>query len=226
MNKIAQALPAVSLAVRQLFRKLIKPHKRFAGSEDYWKSRYSTGGNSGDGSYNELALFKAEQINDFVGARNIQSVIEYGCGDGNQLKLATYPAYVGFDVSETAVSLCCAAFAGDGSKAFRTVADYDGEQAELTLSLDVVYHLVEDRIFEDYMHRLFDSSTGYVIVYSSNTDENPIKRPEHVKHRKFTEWVAREKPHWRLLAHVPNRYPYKADTKTGSLADFYFFEKI
>jgi len=28
-----------------------------------------------------------------------------------------------------------------------------GEKAQLTLSLDVVYHLVEDDVFYEYMHR-------------------------------------------------------------------------
>ncbi|GAA3972009.1 hypothetical protein [Allohahella marinimesophila] len=225
MKKLAQALPAVSSAARQFIRKMKKSNRGFTGSGDYWKSRYSTGGNSGDGSYNELARFKAEQLNDFVQSKGIRSVIEYGCGDGNQLKLAGYPAYIGFDVSETAVGICRSAFADDRSKSFKTVDHYDGETAELTLSLDVVYHLVEDSVFEGYMHRLFDSSTGYVIVYSSNTDENPAKRPDHVRHRRFTDWVQREKPNWALRSHVPNKYPYRDDTKTGSSADFYFFEK-
>ena len=46
-----------------------------------------------------LAAFKAEVPNDFVRARGIDSVIEFGCGDGAQLALAEYPAYVGIDVS-------------------------------------------------------------------------------------------------------------------------------
>lgn len=37
--------------------------------------------------------------NDFVRARGIDSVIEFGCGDGAQLALAEYPAYGGIDVS-------------------------------------------------------------------------------------------------------------------------------
>jgi hypothetical protein len=33
--------------------------KQFPGSSSYWVQRYEIGGNSGLGSYNELALFKA-----------------------------------------------------------------------------------------------------------------------------------------------------------------------
>ena len=39
---------------------------RFPGSAQYWDERYATGGTSGSGSYNRLAAFKAEILNEFV----------------------------------------------------------------------------------------------------------------------------------------------------------------
>ena len=63
----------------------------FISSSEYWDQRYRTGGNSGAGSYNRLAQFKASFLNTFVNTYQIASVIEYGCGDGAQLKLARYP---------------------------------------------------------------------------------------------------------------------------------------
>src|SRR5579864_6395854 len=76
---------------------------RFPGSQTYWDQRYAEGGTSGSGSYGEQAAFKAEILNGFVARHGIQSVIEFGCGDGNQLSLASYPSYVGLDVSRTAI---------------------------------------------------------------------------------------------------------------------------
>jgi hypothetical protein len=35
-------------------------HRKFSGSKAYWENRYADGGNSGAGSYNRLADFKAE----------------------------------------------------------------------------------------------------------------------------------------------------------------------
>lgn len=127
--------------LRRLFRAL-----KFPGSARYWETRYASGGTSGEGSYGELAAFKAEILNEFVAANNIASVIEFGCGDGNQLALARYPRYSGFDVSPQAVSLCRKRFAADPSKLFGLMDDYRGEKADLGLSLDVVYHLVEDAV--------------------------------------------------------------------------------
>ena len=56
-------------------------------SKKYWNERYVTGQSSGSGSYNELAQFKGDIINNFFEENEIKSIIDYGVGDGNQLKL-------------------------------------------------------------------------------------------------------------------------------------------
>lgn len=201
--------------------------KGFPGSKAYWEDRYVKGGTSGAGSYNRLARFKAEVINEFVRDRRLESVIEFGSGDGNQLRLANYKHYVGFDVSATAIEACRSAFAGDASKAFKLTDEYAGETADLTLSLDVIYHLVEDPVFELYMGRLFDSAKKFVIIYSSNDASlNERYGGGHVRHRTFTEWVSKNSTGWIPLGHLPNKYPYRdADPDETSFADFYFFER-
>src|SRR5690554_228897 len=68
-------------------------------SKNYWERRYKGGGTSGAGSYDHLAKFKAEFLNDFVTENDVKEVVEFGFGDGNQLLLANYPKYIGFDVS-------------------------------------------------------------------------------------------------------------------------------
>ena len=204
----------------------IQNHKRFSVQLTNWINRYESGGNSGDGSYNELADFKAEILNDFVQQNAIKTVIEYGCGDGNQLRLARYPSYVGYDVSPKAVFMCRESFLNDDTKTFSLMDHYKGETAELTLSVDVIYHLIEDSVYINYMDLLFDSAMRFVIIYSSNTDENPEGHDVHVRHRKFSKWVEENKPEWQLLRWIPNRYPFKGNTKTGSFADFYIYEKI
>jgi hypothetical protein len=197
----------------------------FQSSRVYWQQRYATGGNSGSGSYQRLALFKAEVLNDFVHSNHIQSVVEFGCGDGNQLVLAAYPSYLGFDVSLEALTICKSLFVLDHTKQFRLLETYQGEQAELALSLDVIYHLVEDVVFEDYMRRLFNSATRFVIIYSSNTEQNPILRPPHVRHRCFTAWVEQHARDWVLKRHVPNRFPLGCDDQVDqqSFADFFIY---
>ena len=225
MKKWIKTIPIVGSIAHSIYRKWIVPPKPFAGSKSYWIERYDSGGNSGDGSYDKLAEFKAEIINDFVLKNSITSIIEYGCGDGNQLKLAEYPSYMGFDVSPKAVALCKEAFKNDFTKAFKLMDDYYNETAELTLSLDVIYHLIEDDVYNEYMNTLFDSAKQFVIIYSSNSEEIPGGQAEHIKSRNFTKWIGSRKPEWRLVKHLPNRYPFSGNTKTGSISDFFIFER-
>ena len=197
----------------------------FPGSERYWEKRYADGGNSGVGSYAFFAEFKAEVLNRFVHENDVRSVLEFGCGDGNQLTLARYPSYAGFDVSETAVERCRERFAGDPTRRFAMMAEYAGESADLALSLDVVYHLIEDDVYERYMRTLFDAARRFAIVYASDTDDNRGYEGTHVKHRKFTRWVRENRPEFALVGHVPNRYPYRGDWRTGSFAEFFFYRR-
>jgi glycosyltransferase involved in cell wall biosynthesis len=194
-------------------------------SAEYWELRYRKGGTSGAGSYGRLAEFKAEVLNGFVREHGVQTVVEFGCGDGAQLELAQYPHYIGLDISPQAIELCSRKYAGDSSKEFRVLHDqFPLPRADLTLSLDVIYHLVEDDVFEHYMSMLFDASDRFVIVYASNED---MSWPDvHVKHRAFTTWVDLNRPGWSLIQTVKNRHPYDlTDVNNTSFSDFFIFER-
>lgn len=202
-------------------------HEPFVNSTTYWKNRYERGGNSGSGSYNLLARFKADTINHFVRTHNIKSVIEFGCGDGNQLLLSVYPKYIGIDVSPEALDQCRKLFKDDKSKEFIPLANHDNRTADLSISLDVIYHLVEDDIFLTHMMNIFSSANSFVCIYSSNhISSSGDNHPAHVRHRRFTDWIAEHQPSWKLIEMIPNKYPYDGDATTGSFADFYFFQKV
>jgi len=214
----------VLIILKRIYKIGVRGLKPF-DSERYWKRRYARGKSSGAGSYNELAEFKAEVLNGFVKENNIETVIEYGCGDGNQLLLAEYPSYIGYDISPVVLSRCRNIFSDDKTKTFKLMDEYAGETAQLTLSLDVIYHLIEDDVFNEYMERLFGSSMRFVIIYSSDTDDNRDNRSRHVKHRQFSEWVNKMHPRWKLMRHIKNKYPYAGDNKKGSWSDFFIYEK-
>ena len=82
-------------------------------SKEYWETRYRNGGNSGAGSYNHLAQFKANVINDFITKYNIDNVLELGCGHGNNLSMYKINNYVWMDVSPTAIKICKKRFDND-----------------------------------------------------------------------------------------------------------------
>jgi hypothetical protein len=190
-------------------------------SAEYWESRYRAGGDSGAGSHGRLADFKAETINSFVTANHIRSMIDFGCGDGSQLTLLKAPAdYIGVDVSPAALARCAMRFPGRRFVAWDQLASLP--PVDMTMSMDVIYHLVEDSVFADAMRCLFAWSIRFVMIYASNVDASwPAA---HVRHRRFTAHVAATEADWRLLAHLPNPYPYDAaHPDTTSFADFFVY---
>jgi hypothetical protein len=220
------------MIARDIFRPLpgvkrisrLRQQLKFVSSGHYWEQNYARGGTSGCGSYGLLAQAKAEFLNAFVCEHGIRSVTEFGCGDGNQLALAEYPCYIGLDVSRSAVGLCKGRFVNDLTKSFFL---YDSDcfvdrrgmfAADLALSLDVVYHLVEDEVFGKYMTDLFTAARLYVIVYSTNVDMGYTA--PHVRHRKFTSWIESNCPQWRLAQLTPGPNP------DAGRADFFVFERI
>lgn len=227
MNDFLETLRALGGKLVPQFLKRARLRRREFRDFDsaaYWEQRYHDRGNSGAGSYGRLALFKAEVINKFIADKNIRTVIEFGVGDGNQLKLLNVPQYTGFDVSETILDKVRETFKDDASKSFLHTRDFKTQTADLAMSLDVIYHLVEDPVFEKYMTDLFSGARKYVIIYSSNCSK---RRCLHVLHREFTNWVSKNRPDWRLIEKIPNRYPFsEADQANTSFADFYIFEKV
>ena len=170
----------------------------------------------------ELARFKARVLNDFVREHGIQSVIEFGCGDGMQLALAEYPRYIGIDVSRTAIALCRQRFASDATKSFLWQGDPEREAgsqlptAQLALSLDVIYHLLEDDVYRRYRD-LFNSAERHVIIYSSDhrgSGERRARATPHLPARRGSGF-----PAFRLVRRIDNALPSR------SFADFYVFTR-
>jgi SAM-dependent methyltransferase len=178
---------------------------RFAGSAGYWEQRYSGGGTSGAGSYGPQARWKAEVVNGWVRQHDVRSVLDLGCGDGNQLGLAEYPRYLGVDVAPSAVRRCVERFGADPTKSFlaldpATTHDPAGWlRADLALSLEVLFHLVEAPVFEAYLRQLFASAERFVVICARDAE---LPGGPHERYRPFTPWVAAHAPEWSLLERV------------------------
>jgi len=195
-------------------------------SLEYWRNRYAAGQNSGAGSYGEMAKFKADTLNSFLSRMAIESCIEFGCGDGNQLDLLNIPKYLGLDVAPGAIDLCTAKFTSDMSKSFAVYlpAHFTNRaflQADLTLSMDVILHLIEEEAYESYMENLFNASTRYVAIFTTATDIQPEKMAVHNFFRDHRAWVSSNVPVFQEMevALAPENLKYP--TGTG----FYFYGK-
>lgn len=230
VKEIAKAVVVGSPLEGVLRRILSRETLRFESSDQYWIDRYKTKNfNSGAGSYGRLAAFKAQIINDFVHQNDIKSAIEFGSGDGNQAALFRIPHYLGVDISPEAVAVCTRRFKAHANKRFAVDRDYRGQRAELALSLDVIYHLIEDDTFDAYMSQLFGAAERYVIVYSSNaeTADGWHGGLAHVRHRVFTDWVASSAPNWKQIGFIKNQFPFNEERPNStSFADFYIYQRL
>ena len=222
MNKVSQQMHFLfsqSRMGRFILNTIFK--KRFSSALKYWEERYAQNGDSGAGSYGVAAEYKARFLNSFVSQHKISSVIDFGCGDGNQLKFFKFPSYIGLDVSSTALHRCIQYFRDDKVKSFFIYNPHSFKDdlgvfaAELVISLDIIYHLIEDEIYELYMQHLFGSSTKFVIIYAWDVDE---KRNRHVRHRKFTRWVTSCFEEWQLIQTIENK-------SSDPICDFFVYQK-
>jgi len=201
----------------------------FPGSARYWERRYASGGTSGAGSRGALALYKADVLNAFVAANDVASVVEFGCGDGEQLALARYPRYLGLDVSPSMLRRVMARFADDRTKSFlrydpHCFTDPAGlVTADLALSIDVVYHLVEHDVYRLHLRHVFGAATRFVGLYTTDADRlaPTTGTAPHVRHRPVAADVAAWFPDWRPRAAADDRR-----RPPGSLADFFLYERV
>lgn len=190
-------------------------------SIEFWNLHYRAHGTSGPGSRGDAAQFKAAEINRLVAAHGVQSVVEFGCGDGYQLGLMSIPSYIGLDVSPRAVQLCMDQYGHDDSKTFLRYDPFAWQDslrlihADMSLSMDVILHLVEEEIFQKYMTDLFGAADRMVVIYSSNVTASEAR---FTRHRRFTDWVSTHQSGWRLTEHVEN--------PDGSGVDFYLYRRV
>lgn len=192
----------------------------------YWNDRYASGGTSGAGSYGRLAEFKSKFLNDFFERNSVKSVLDFGCGDGNQIESLHIDQYIGTDISHEAIAICQRKFREHEGRTFLHKHDLGSIRAQATLSLDVIYHLVDDNIYKEYMELLFSRSEQYVIIYSTNEESSSFTEP-HVRHRRFTDWVEQD-GNFSLTSVTENQFPPN-DTDSSlsntSPCSFFVFER-
>jgi len=171
--------------------------------DNYWEDRYAAGGNSGAGSYGEYAEHKADIINEYIDKFDIETISDFGCGDGNQIwMLKGFDDYYGYDISAYALHLCNEKFKHDDRYHFCSLMT-DLPKADLCLSLDVLYHIIPTVDWGTYLTYLFEKSKKYVLIFSSNHDRND-PNVTHIFHRKFTDWIEENYKNFELVEETEN----------------------
>lgn len=196
--------------------------------KNYWETRYYNGGNSGRGSYGSFREFKLSVINQFIEKHTIGSLVDIGCGDGSIAEGIVVPGYTGLDISASAVEKCRTRIknAGKACKHFYTLDDIPAavkdKKFHISMSIDVLYHLVDDKLFEEHMKMLFEFASEWVIIYSPDKDNDP-GTVEHIKHRRFTQYISDKYPDWVLKYVIKNSCTLPRDVPRNSFADFFIY---
>ena len=158
-------------------------------SKQYWIDRYKNGGFSGAGSRGDEANHKADLVNYWITMLNIKTIQDYGVGDAYQVSLLTgYSFYTGYDISQECVDKC-SLLPNSGIMYFTTDINEIDNDADLALSLDVIFHLVEDDVYHQYLKMLFENKHKYVIIYGYSKDDNQ-GMAVHMKMRDFLKDIA------------------------------------
>lgn len=164
---------------------------------EYWERRYRNGRTSGAGSEGDAAEAKAAYVRNLLERERVDSIIDWGVGDGTVLKMTdTRIPYLGIDVSRTIIGRIKVAFTNQPEKRFLLASEYTGRQADLAMSLDVIFHQVDDADYEQHLGLLFGSAQRFVLIHSSNHDGG--RTAEHVHWRRFTPDVMAWHPQWYL----------------------------
>jgi len=170
---------------------------------EYWNNRYLNGGDSGVGSYGISAIYKAKIINFFIKKYNIKTIFDFGCGDGNQASLFIgFEKYSGFDISSYIIEQCKIKFLNNDRMNF-TISIDDVDESDLCISFDVLYHIIDEEDFKDYLFYLFDKSKKYVVIFSTDHNMN-MKSAEHVYHRVFTKYIEKYHKNFKLIKIIKN----------------------
>tara|TARA_S200000501_G_scaffold284356_1_gene268624 strand:- start:1218 stop:1859 length:642 start_codon:yes stop_codon:yes gene_type:complete len=180
--------------IRELFRSKIT--KKFINSSQYWEDRYYYGGNSGSGSYYKNAAEKADYLNAKIDQLDIDTIVDIGCGDGNNLKLFKIQNYYGFDVSKTIISQNKREFKNDRSKQFLIIDENFDENLSnirnqenikkiICVSFDVIGHLVEDEIYDNHLKSFDLVNPDYLIISNFDVETEYDLSVPHIKGRNY-----------------------------------------
>jgi hypothetical protein len=89
----------------------------------------------------------------------------------------------------------------------------------MTMSLDVLYHLVDINIWKTYLENLFTTSSKIVVIFATDIDK---PASAHVLFRKYTQYIATHFKCWSLEPREPE--PPK-EVQDGTSARFYVYQR-
>ncbi len=184
-----------------------KKKKTVSSSETYWRGRYADTsskffkGASGNGKLPFRTRYKSKIINSVISTHSVESILDLGCGDGSLTSKIKCKKYFGIEIDKNLTDELRRQYENQPNYNFSTaLEDSWPESFDLSLSIDVIFHLLEDEVYIKYMNMLFMGNAELVLIKSSNHDEVGIGRNAHILHRNFTKNISANFPEYKLIA--------------------------
>ena len=130
----------------------------------YWEERYASGGASGPGSIGSSRKWKWSVIDCFI--PQVDHVIDVGCGDLSFWEGRNCKYYTGIDVSKTVI---------EGNRKKRLEWNFivspaetriNGLKSECVVCLDVLFHIMDDKVFIAVLDNLCHYSIKYIVIHT------------------------------------------------------------
>ena len=169
---------------------------------NYWNERYQRGETSGKGSEGFNYEYKRDYINRVIEMYQFERIVDFGCGDGNQIHELNIQQYHGVDIAESSIQRCRDRYAGDPRYRFDILdRNVRFTHYDLALSLDVLYHIVHQVDYESYLRLLFGYSK-YTLIYA-NWEASESRVP-HICYRNHFEAIQRLRISTQIIARDVN----------------------
>lgn len=156
--------------------------------EKYWDMRYKFGGISGSGSVGKIRADKWVIMDKYID--NIDDIIDVGCGDlvfwGNRMP----KNYTGIDISSYRIEKNQELYPDKLFITSPAQIRLDLPPTKIVTCMDVLQHIMNDKIFEDIIYNLIHYSSKWIFIHTWKT--NPL-RPL------FTDYIYQ-------MYHEPDKY--------------------
>lgn len=189
---------------------------------NYWEQRYKNGGNSGEGSRGKHREWKWSILNKYI--NGIDNIVDVGCGDLAFMEGIDAINYTGIDISQTMVARNTKIKPEWNFILSSADIKIDGVKGDVVFCHDMLFHIMDDDIYEKILENLIAYSNEYISIFTWN--KNPLRKwfrsVEHDSYqfyRDFNKYIPMfENAGFELIANCKS--------ETSTFGSMYIFKKV
>jgi len=149
-------------------------------NEKFWNSRYHNNPElgSGPGSRGEISFLKKKIINDLISSSEIESVLDYGCGDLFCVNPMATQTYIGVDISDVVLKMNRDKFP---QRTFIRPEELTQRKFDLVICQDVLIHQDTEEKFFNLFNQCLESASKFFIFSIIKSKKHAINNVYYYK---------------------------------------------